>query len=125
MRIAVIADAGSRDQAEKLAGALASEGEDAELLEPPTGGEVATIAGLASALLAFEAKLATERPDAVALVGGRDEPLAAAIVAAKLEIPAYRVGAGEAGYGRIVGMLAERTVAASAAEAAREIAAAS
>lgn len=123
MQIAVVADAGSRDQAEKLAGALAAEGADAELLELPAEAEGAAMAGLASALLTFEAKLTTERPAAVALLGEGDEALAAAIVAAKLEVPAFRVGGGETGYDRIIGILAERTVAPSAAQAAREIAA--
>jgi UDP-N-acetylglucosamine 2-epimerase len=116
VRIAVIADSSGRDRAEELAEALASAGHGAELLEA---------VGLASALVAFEAKLTADRPDAVALVGEGDEVLAGAIVAAKLEIPALRVGGAEAGYGRILDILAERTLDPSADQAARQIAGAS
>jgi len=121
VRIAVIADAEGRDQAEKLVVALASEGVAAELIESAAEAEEAV---MATALLTFEAKLTAERPDALALLGDGSEALAGAIAAAKLEVTAFRVGGGETGHGRIVDILSERTVAASPAEAAREIAAA-
>jgi hypothetical protein len=121
VQIVVIAEAGGGDQAEELVSALASEGVDAEVLDAPAEAEDPAMAALAAALVTFEAKLTAERPDAVVLVGDGARALAAAIVAAKLEIRAFQVGDGEGANGLILGILAERTVVANPAQAAEEI----
>ena len=92
MRIAVIADESGRDQAGQLVDALVSEGAEARLVASPAGADDAAAAQIAAALLAFEGNLTADRPDAVAVVGEGEEALAAAIVAAKLEIPTFRAG---------------------------------
>jgi hypothetical protein len=125
VRIAVIADEAGRDQAGQLVDALVSEGAEARLVASPAGADDAATAQIAAALLAFEGNLTADRPDAVAVVGEGEEALAAAIVAAKLEIPTFRAGGGDAGNGRVIGILATRTVAANPAQAAQEIAAGS
>ena len=52
-----------------------------------------SVAALAKALVALERRIESERPESIVLADASDSALAAALVAAKLQVPLRAVGA--------------------------------
>ncbi len=114
---------------------VAALGEQAtvQVHDPPRTPGASESQEIASALGAFESALIADRPDAVLVAGADPRALAAALAAAKLDLPIGRLGAGDelagepspgsaaelpSGYGRLVDRLATRLFCSSESERA-------
>jgi hypothetical protein len=103
----LIRDGGAAAEAAGLRARL--EGAGLEVRELPDGaGAVSAPLRLAEALVRFEGEVTASNADLVALAGEDDEILAAALVAAKLEVPIEiePTGAAQGGNRRVIELLA-------------------
>jgi UDP-N-acetylglucosamine 2-epimerase len=96
MKVLTVADSTGADRLASLAERLESEGIEVARVPPDLAAPEAGGPGraTAAAMISLEQLLGKSGPDALLLEGDSEVVLAAALVAAKLEIPLVRLGAG-------------------------------